>query len=293
MYSGTLQRVVERIDAVKRHVRLSDRFRSSMATGTLQCNSSDQCFFKTSLFDGHFPEPTEWRVIDHCSAVTRLYSLYESFVREMLGDYLAFIEKSLLYKELGADFHKNYQRGIGELIVEIEKDRFNHIDFVSMVKGFAAALAGEDYRLIPDALVRHERNLRLEELDRLFSRCGLIDVKGWIAKHRLMREFFLDTRLAGTADAQLTQLVTYRNDAAHGGAQVDDVLSAEVLCELAEFVQIVCVCLVQRILLETVRKGETREIYRQVGAVTRKLLEEYNSGDGYWRVLDTTDIVHN
>jgi len=60
-------------------------------------------------------------------------------------------------------------------------------------------------------------------------------------KHRAVKEFFgREPRQSDKVESELKQLVDYRNDAAHGGIEVDSVLGVEILTEYADFLSSLC-----------------------------------------------------
>jgi hypothetical protein len=181
------------------------------------------------------PDLTEWRIIDHCSAVTRLYSIYERFVHELLGAFLAFLESSAAYPDLDASLRAEHRRSLGQVLLSMDQERYRALQFESIIEDLAKAFSHSgSYRLLPEAMLAHEQNLRLTELSKLFNRCGITGVTEWVLKHRVLKKFFSEQeRQSDKADAELKQIVNYRNDAAHG--DVDTVLGAEILMEYTEF----------------------------------------------------------
>lgn len=85
-------------------------------------------------------------------------------------------------------------------------------------------------------MLAHDQNLRMAELVDLFRKCGVGNVQDWLPKHPAVRKFFSDQgRQSDKVDAELKNLVTYRNDAAHGGVEVDQLVGREILVEYADF----------------------------------------------------------
>ena len=95
-----------------------------------------------------------------------------------------------------------------------------------------------------------EQNLRLPELQRFMSACGIDGTSSWIEQHRSVKSFFSSgDRLTASAESQLVELIKYRNDAAHGSIDISDILHQNVLIEFCEFVDVLCEALTERVQL--------------------------------------------
>lgn len=237
MFEALLERTERSIEAVRRHVVASNAIRSMISERRIACRQGDDpCFDIGPLYDGA-PDPTDWKIIDHCSAVTRLYAIYEQFVHELLKAFLAFLENNSSYASLDEALRAEHRRALGQLLINLDKERYRNIRLETIIKEFASAFSDEGrYRLLPEALLSHDQNLRLTELAGLCRRCGILNVERWLNGHRFLKQFFSDqTRQSDRTEAELKQLVDYRNEAAHGGMDIDAVLGSELLIEYADF----------------------------------------------------------
>ena len=181
------------------------------------------------------PDTVSWKILDHCIVVLRTYALFETFVVQLLREYLSFLSKSYKLSELGNKFVGKYTRGIGQILIDQDKARYENLDVSALVANAMAALSnGDSYEIQPEAMLRTEQNLRMDELQRLFGHCGLQEFENWVTNHVAVRGFFAaQSRLSETAATELKQIVDYRNEAAHG--DVDQVLGTEILLEVTEF----------------------------------------------------------
>lgn len=110
MFDALLEQSLKGLDAVKRHIEWSDFIRSLLAKQQIVCgNASAPCFDVNAIYS-IAPANSEWRIIDHCSAVTRLYAIYERFVHELLREFLAFLEQNVPYSKLDLTFRTEHQR---------------------------------------------------------------------------------------------------------------------------------------------------------------------------------------
>jgi hypothetical protein len=111
MYQGSLLRISTSVGAVKHHLKLSEVLRGYLSEGKLKCAAEAPCFDYQPLVTS-IPDKTEWKIIDHCSAVTRLYAIYEQFAHELVREYVGFLEKNFLYAELGKTFQASRVIGV-------------------------------------------------------------------------------------------------------------------------------------------------------------------------------------
>jgi hypothetical protein len=263
------------------------------------------------------PDPTDWKIIDHCSVVTRLYAIFEKFVEEILGAHLQFLEANVAYEELDQKFRAHHRKSIGQILIDLDKDRYkDSVTFESVLSDIGGIFAGDKYRLLPQAMLSHDQNLRMKDVTALFERCGIPKLSEWVGRHRAIRDFFKSGRQSDKADAELDQLVQYRNEAAHGGIEVTDVLGADILIEYADFIQALCEALAECVQRKCIEKAEelgktrrigiiteifsSRRVVAIVGGATFKLNDRpYLCGDGYcYRAtiesihLDDTSLPH-
>jgi len=266
MYELILERSQRSVDAVRRHIDSSNAIRSLIAQRQIRCVNEISCFDLSPFYE-RTPNSTDWRIIDHCSAVTRLYSIYEQFVHELLGAFLTFLENNVSYSELEPVLRAEHRRSLGQILLNLDRERYRNLQFESIIGGLAKAFSQPgSYRLLPEAMLAHDQNLRLLELSKLFNRCGVFGVTEWIPKHRSLRKFFSDqARQSDKAEAELKQLVDYRNDAAHG--EVDTVLGADILIEYADFLSAMFIALAECVQWSVVERSLEYKKTRLAGKV--------------------------
>lgn len=274
MHNALLDRCIEAIGAVRKHISFSANLRNQIAAPSFGCKAGgDKCFDIQQIL-GVSADATNWRVIDHCAAITRSYALFESFVLQVLREYLAFLSGAYTLSTLGADFKSKYTRGIGQILLDQDKQRYQNLNIASVISAAHEAITDKaGYHLQPEALLRAEQNLRMPELQRLFSQCGLLELEAWITSHSAIKEFFAaQSRLSDTAASELKQIVNYRNEAAHG--DVDDVLGADVLIEFTQFFEALCRSIVDFIQYDTLRRAKELGRATVVGIISERFSED-------------------
>jgi hypothetical protein len=211
------------------------------------------------------PNEIEWSVYDHCAVVTRLYAIYERFVKDLITDWLVLLPNLVShYSDLPDKIKNTHREGSVRLLLDLKKSRFKNLSEEKVIRGLLYGLAGnETYELIPDAFLLHEQNLRKDVLDKLFAEAGIENAWKWVINHRDIKNFVEEIRGGqNTAEGELNQLVAYRNEAAHGA--VDQILGTQELLDMGDFVENLCQALVELVTYQVILKqtviGQAREI---------------------------------
>jgi hypothetical protein len=230
------------IATVKSVLLTSDILRTMIAGGRIVTDPSqprDAC--APDPIGSVAPAPTEWRIYDHCSAVTRLYAVYEGFVNRVVAEWLRLCPKVWTrYDDIPEKIRLAHRFGVAHLLQSLSKARYAALTDRQVLSGYYTGLTQQTgYELLPEAFVASDQNLRSSVLTELLARIGMNDGWNWIKAHPSMESFIAEVRGGqNTADSELTEFVQYRNEAAHGS--VDNVLSTEQLIERAEFIENLC-----------------------------------------------------
>ncbi len=291
MYGAFLDRTHNAISALKKHLQTSERFRTALLDNALACSTGGACFNPELADPALAPDRVEWRILDHCAAVTRIYAIYEQFIHEMVREHLTLLQARIKYAELPQAVRTSYRAGVAKIIDKIDGPRFGEIDLSSLVKGYSDALVGESYSLEPRAMLMQEQNLRLPELQRFLAACGVEGVNYWIDRHRSVKAFFeVGGRTSESAQSEMAELIKYRNDAAHGSIDITDILHVNGLIEFCDFVQAICDSVAELMQLAGLRLLEAQQQVHVGGKVTESLkggLVAIGTMGGAFRVGET------
>lgn len=250
MYNAFLQRTKETIAALNKHIRTSERFRTAVFDSTLKCSTAPPCFDPMLGSIQLAPDAVEWRILDHCTAVTRIYAIYEQFAHEMIREHLGLLQGRLSFADLPQKIQVSYRQGISEILDKKDGPRFNDLNLEQLISNYDRALRGKSYTLEPRAMLMQEQNLRIPELERFMVACGIDGTTNWIEHHSAVRDFFSrEDRIAASATREMAELIKYRNDAAHGSIDIGNILSVDGLIEFCDFVSAVCEALAERVQL--------------------------------------------
>ncbi len=246
MFGVYIDRVGKSLNAVTAHLKTSETLRAMIAEAVGSPSSNGGLDLARVL---NPPDPTEWRVIDYAAALSRTYAIYEQFVHELMRELINFLETSGPFQELDGKFQSSYRHGFSAIAQKIDYARYSHISLRAIVSDYSNALSGNlPYKLLPEAMLTHDKNLSMNELSQLFSPCGIDNMGSFIDEHPEMIAFFsAEQRLSADATAELKRFIQDRNDSAHGGLTIGQILGQDELIEYAQFCAVLCQCVAERI----------------------------------------------
>ncbi|MBE9036915.1 MAE_28990/MAE_18760 family HEPN-like nuclease [aff. Roholtiella sp. LEGE 12411] len=289
MFQNILMTVRINISTVRSIVKTNDWLKEiSFGAGVVikqEWHEETELILGTLMQD--IPKVREWRVYDHCAVVTRLYAIYERFVEDLVSDWLVLLPSLFpLYSDLEERIRNTHQTGVGRLLLELKKNRYAHLSIEEVMRGLFHGFTGEkQYELLPDAFLFHEQNLRRETLEKLFADAGIINTWGWVEKHRAIKYFLEEIRgNQNTAEGELNELISYRNDAAHGSP--DDVLGTNALLELCDFVETLCQAITELVTYQVIERKKSIGQAREVG----KIIEWYKKHEAGVAKFEATTI---
>jgi hypothetical protein len=244
MFAPQLRRASLQIDVVKAVLATSERIRDVLLRPTFRKDASAELPKKTivdlvaAVLEA--PQRLDWQVYDFCASLTRLYAIFDSFVDEVVSDYLAFLPEVFeQYSQLPERLLRQHRRGVGEILTKLGKDGpYQHLtegDIIAQL--FHGLSGGELYKLLQEAFFTDPRNYRLPVLARLLSSVGIEQAKDRIIKHPQMIQFREKERDDGyTLAAELADFVQRRNEAAH--SEIDATVSAELINKFADLIKV-------------------------------------------------------
>jgi hypothetical protein len=99
-----------------------------------------------------------------------------------------------------------------------------------------------------------------------------MNVNTWIENHACLKIFFEHGgRVAATADHEMTELIKYRNEAAHGSINIEDLPGLDFLYEFCDFVSAVCEALSERVQLTGLERMMSEGMAENRGKVSECL----------------------
>lgn len=178
----------------------------------------------------------EMKTYSVSSSVTRLYAIYERFVETLVSDYLDAIPEYRAFCDLSEAMRTEYRVGISHLLNRLDSPRYRHLNHENLILWYHEALsATTPYRFVPEALTRHDENLRLSVLNGMFGRVQANDLQGWLSHHASIASLFSDpTAIWERVESELKNFIQLRNDAAHG--TLADLVGSETLLRYCDVV---------------------------------------------------------
>lgn len=217
------------------------------------------------------PNSIDWRIYDHCSVIMRLYAIYESFVENLITEWINYLPQIFnKYADLSTDIKKNHRLGVSKLLERLSNSPSESLTVEKITKGLYFGVTNNEsyFELIPDAFIVHEQNLRKEILEDLLSKAGIKNAWSWIEKHRYIQDLIRTILDQNTAEGILKNLIDYRNHAAHGG-MIDDgtILQKSSLLDLCDFVEALCKALAELVIYNIIKQQEKIGKIREVGTI--------------------------
>ncbi len=269
MFQELLNTVKVKTSTVRALIQTNERLKEIVfGRGSVTRQESDEDTELSVLIKG-VPGVTDWRVYDHCAVVTRLYAIYERFVENLITDWVRLLPSIFpRYVDLEETIQNTHRTGVGRLLCDLKKNRFEHLSIDQVVQGLFRGVTGEEeYALLPDAFLLHEQNLRKGVLEQLLAGAGIQNAWAWVEKHRAVKHF-LEVRVSeNTAEGELNELITYRNEAAHG-AVIDNFLGSNALLELCEFIETLCQALAELVTYQVIEQQKSIGQVREIGRIT-------------------------
>lgn len=226
----------------------------------------------------NIPDIKDWQVYDQCSVVTRLYAIYEGFVEILVKSWLELIPKNIpCYLDLDERIRSTHQIGVGRLLLEQKKTRYENLDIKKMIDSLHNGLNNQEYELTPEAFLFHEQNLRKEILEKLLADAGITNAWNWIDKHRNIVKLLAGIKEKDkTAEEKLNELIIYRNQAAHR-TSISDILDYDEMLELCDFIDILCEAITELVTYRFIQYQQLTGQARDIGEIT-EWFKKQNAG---------------
>ncbi len=216
------------------------------------------------------PSNADWRVAEHAALIGRLYAVYEHFVEELLSKWLVMRTRGVTYTNLAPEFRAAYEAHFAAMLARAGEGRYDHLSYEAMISDQAAAYAGAaEWRVYPECLIHHDKNLRFETLNEVVTRCGVGDFQGWVSKSSLLANYFGGRQaLLDRTQNELKEIVQYRNAAAHAHTAIDETIGLEQFQQYVDFIEALCRTLFERVSWLAVEMLKESQKARPIGRVS-------------------------
>jgi len=224
------------------------------------------------------PSQLRWRIYDYSAFITQLYALYESFVFDVIRQWLSFLPSIYpVWDDLPQKLGSNYRAAIGSVLQKYGGSRTENLTEKSLIEGLYFGVSGRsDYTFISDAFFIGLPNLRKADLIDLCRKVGLPDIDSWFSNTNSALGI-LCVANSFSVEGQLKNLIEYRNDCAHGPVGIDNLLGANDLFVLGDFVYSLCEVFVEFVQSNICQLAEIQNACWQLGEIT----EYYKKADAF------------
>lgn len=158
------------------------------------------------------------KVFSVASSVTNLYAIFENFVETSISDHLDVLPAYIRFNDFPSEFKNDYRMGISHILSKIDQERYRNLNHEHIIGWYDESLKNvEKYRFVTAALTRSEKNYRLGNVETLFSRVLMKELKSWLANHSAIRSLYVEgTSVYEQLESEIKAFVQLRNDASHG-----------------------------------------------------------------------------
>lgn len=208
------------------------------------------------------------KVFSVSSCVTRLYAIHEHFVETAISDYLDALSECASFESLSAEFKNEYRIGVSHILSKIDQGRYDHLNHEEVVKWYYEGITNtQPYRFVTDALTRHEENLRIPTIEKIFNKIQLKDLGSWLAAHPNLKQLYPDeVSFYPQLEAEVKAFVQLRNDASHG--TLEDLEGPDNLIRLCDLATSLLISIASFLRKSLVIQLELAGKMKNVGSIT-------------------------
>ncbi len=254
------------LDIIRQSIKLNEKIRDLASRAANEIDHSP--LFKELI--EVIPTDREWLSYENCAAVTRLYAIYESFVEDLITEWIKELPRLVpKYSNLDERIKETHIDNISRILKERNKQRFNELSLESTIhKLYCGVIDAQPYELLTDAFILHDRNLRKEDLDELLKNAGICQNGwDWVKNSRNVKTFIRDVIQENTAEGLLRELIDYRNNAAHA-ISINIILGVDELLQLCDFVEMICESLSELATYQLLLKQEKQGHVMKIGKIS-------------------------
>jgi hypothetical protein len=259
-------RIKPNLDIIRQSIKLNEKIRELSSSTANEIELSP--LFKELI--EVIPTDGEWLSYENCAAVTRLYAIYESFVEDLITEWIKELPKLVpKYSDLDERIKETHIDNVGRILRERNKQRFSELKPSEIIGGlYKGVINAHPYELLTEAFTIHDRNLRKEDLDELLKNAGICqNTWNWVKNSRNVKAFIRDVIQENTAEGLLRELIDYRNNAAHAIA-INIILGVDELLQLCDFIEMICESLSELATYQFLLKQEKQGQAMKIGSIS-------------------------
>jgi hypothetical protein len=190
------------------------------------------------------------RRFDNGAFAVALYASFEKFIENLVAAYAHLESRRVRYTELPQKLMTKHLLSSAEMLSRrrIGEGRYIGLTEIDVVKNLFECLSGvSPYTLNEAAVVAHDVNLRVGEIDKLFATVGIEDICNRVRKADALLEWYCEVKELSSAphdgvpaaviDERIKDLVERRNQIAHRGGNPLDLLGVNEMSDAIAYIQ--------------------------------------------------------
>lgn len=207
--------------------------------------SRDRNFVIPHGYDEIWPEVDKvdvgyWRAYEHSAVMVRGYATFERFVLHGAEQWINWMQNHCPDKLLSSDRIKDaYERGLAEIIRRKNEARFSDLDRGKLAVGLSALFGmklPDNFSLPIEPFFATLPNLKLARIIDLFKSLEMDGLSEWLQSSNKLRNFCQEEGF--NYEEELSQIVDWRNEAAHGNDVPSDILGDTELISRLNFLKL-------------------------------------------------------
>lgn len=190
------------------------------------------------------------RRFDYGAFAVALYASFEKFIENLVAAYAYLESCRVRYTELPQKLVKKHLLSTAEMLSRgrIGEGRYIGLTEIDVVKNLFECLSGvSPYTLNEAAVVAHDLNLRVVEIDKLFAAVGIEHICNRVRRADALLQWYCEVKELDSApqdgvpativDERIKDLVERRNQIAHRGGNPLDLLGVGEMNDAIAYIQ--------------------------------------------------------
>lgn len=190
------------------------------------------------------------RRFDYAAFAVALYASFEKFIENLVAAYARLESRRVQYAELPPRLVKRHLSGTAEMLSRgrIGEGRYLGLTELDVVKNLFECLNGvRSYTLNEAAVVAHDQNLRVSEIDTLFAAVGIEQICNRVRRADALLQWYCEVKELSAApqdgvpatiiDERIKDLVERRNQIAHRGGNPLDLLGVDEMNDAIVYIE--------------------------------------------------------
>ena len=190
------------------------------------------------------------RRFDYAAFAVALYASFEKYVEGLVAAYAQFEARRLHYVDLPTKLVNKHLSRTAEMLSRgrIGEGRYVGLTELEVVKNLFECLNGnKPYTLNKAAVIAHDVNLRVDEIDKLFAAIGIEKVCDHVRRADTLLEWYCKAKELDVVpqngvpdkliEERIKDLVERRNQITHGGGNPTDLLGVDEMRDAVRFIR--------------------------------------------------------